>query len=466
MGMTATTGYDAIVIGAGQAGGPLSTALARAGWKTAIIEREHVGGTCINEGCTPTKTMVASARVAYLARRAADYGVTAGPVAVDMAQVRERKRDMVESFRGSSERKITSVPGVDLLMGTAHFTGPKTVAVHLNNGEERQLSAKAIFINAGTRPAVPPIHGLDQVTALDSTTIMELDTLPEHLVIIGGGYVGLEFGQMFCRFGSLVTIVQSGDRLLGREDEDIADEVKKIVSQDGIEVLLNTNTMHVAQSSDGEIHLDVQAPQGASSLRATHLLVATGRAPNSDSLNLAAAGVETDKKGFIMVNERLETSVPGIYALGDVKGGPAFTHISYDDFRIVRTNVIEGGTATTANRFVPYTVFIDPQLGRVGLSEIEARAQERKIRVAKMPMTSVSRAAEVSEDRGLMKAVVDADTSQILGCAILGIEGGEIMAMLQIAMMGKIPYTMLREATFAHPTLAESLNTLFSSFVE
>jgi len=461
--MAANTHYDAIVIGAGQAGGPLSTALANAGWKTAIIERVHVGGTCINEGCTPTKTMVASARVAYLARRGADYGVHTGPVTIDMVKVRQRKRDIVDSFRGGSERRIERTAGLDLLMGEASFTGPKTLEVLLNAGETRQLTASMIFINAGERPAKLALAGIENVPTLDSTSIMELDTVPEHLLIIGGGYVGLEFGQMFRRFGSQVTVIQRGAFLLSREDPDVAGEVAHILREDGIEVLLETKPVRVEQTAQGTIHLTVQTPAGERTLSGSHLLAAAGRVPNSDWLNLDAAGIQIDKRGSIQVNERLETNVPGIYALGDVKGGPAFTHISYDDFRIIRTNLLENGKASTRERLVPYTVFIDPQLGRVGLSETEARAQGRNIKVAKMPMNYVARALEVDESRGFMKAVVDAGTGQILGCAVLGIEGGEIMAVLQMAMMGKVPYTVLRDAVFAHPTLAESLNNLFST---
>jgi pyruvate/2-oxoglutarate dehydrogenase complex dihydrolipoamide dehydrogenase (E3) component len=458
-----TTQYDAIIIGAGQAGGPLSTALAQAGWKTAIIERVHVGGTCINEGCTPTKTMVASARVAYLARRAADYGVHTGPVTVDMTVVRQRKRNIVESFRNGSQKRIESTEGVDLLMGEARFTGPKLVEVRLNNGETRQLTAGTIFLNTGDRPSKPPLNGLDRVAALDSTSIMELDRVPEHLLVIGGGYVGLEFGQMFRRFGSQVTIVQRGKYLLNREDPDVAGEVAKIMREDGIEVLLETAPVQVEQLAGGAIQLTVRTAAGERTLNGSHLLLAAGRTPNSDWLNLAAAGVQVDKRGFIQVNERLETNVPGIYVLGDVKGGPAFTHISYDDFRIIRTNLLEGGNATIRDRLVPYTVFIDPQLGRVGLTETEARAQGRNIKVATMPMNYVARALETDEPRGFMKAVVDASNGQILGCAVLGIEGGEIMAILQMAMMGKVPYPVLRDAVFAHPTLAESLNNLFAT---
>ncbi len=462
--MAETTHYDAIVIGAGQAGGPLSTALAQDGWHTAIIERIHVGGTCINEGCTPTKTMVASARVAYLAKRAADYGVQTGPISVDMTVVRKRKRDIVDSFRNGSQSSIESAKGVDLLMGEAHFTGPKAVEVRMQGGEVRQLTANTIFINAGARPSVSTIPGIESVPTLNSTTIMELDTVPEHLIVIGGGYVGLEFGQMFRRFGSMVSIIQRGAHLLAREDDDVADEVARIMHEDGIELLMQTTPLRAEKLSDGTIQLTLKTPQGEQTIQGSHLLVAAGRTPNTDWLNLSATGVATDKQGFIEVNEQLETNVAGIYALGDIKGGPAFTHISYDDFRIIRTNLIEKGNATIHDRLVPYTVFIDPQLGRVGLSETEAKAQGRNVRVAKMPMNYVARALEVDESRGFMKAVVDAESSQILGCAVLGLEGGEIMAMLEIAMLGKLSYTVLRDGVFAHPTLAESLNNLFSSF--
>jgi pyruvate/2-oxoglutarate dehydrogenase complex dihydrolipoamide dehydrogenase (E3) component len=408
--------------------------------------------------------MVASARVAYLARRGADYGVHTGPVTVDMIRVRQRKRDIVDSFRNGSQRRIESTEGVDLLMGQASFTGPKTVEVRLNNGEIQQITASTVLINAGARPATPSISGIEGVPILDSTSIMELDTVPEHLLVVGGGYIGLEFGQMFRRFGSKVTVIQRGAYLLAREDPDVAEEVANILREDGVEVLLETKPVRVQQSSSGTIQLTVQTKTGERTLTGSHLLVAAGRVPNTDWLNLPATGVQMDKRGFIQVNEQLETNVPGIYALGDIKGGPAFTHISYDDFRIIRTNLIEKGNATIHDRLVPYTVFIDPQLGRIGLSETDARAQGRNIKVAKMPMNYVARALELDESRGFMKAVVDADTNQILGAAVLGIEGGEIMAVIQVAMMGKLPYTALRDGVFAHPTLAESLNTLFSTF--
>jgi pyruvate/2-oxoglutarate dehydrogenase complex dihydrolipoamide dehydrogenase (E3) component len=337
------------------------------------------------------------------------------------------------------------------------------VAVRTNEGEALELVADNVYINAGARPANPPIEGLDGVSALNSTSIMELDELPEHLLVLGGSYVGLEFAQMFRRFGSEVTVVQRGGQLMGREDADVAEAVAEILREDGIEVLLGTQTRRAAQDKGGKILLTVDSSEGERTLRGSHLLVAAGRPPNTETLNLDTAGIETDKRGFIKANERLETSASGVYALGDVKGGPAFTHISYDDFRIIRTNLLEGGSATIADRPVPYTMFIDPQLGRIGLTEQEARDRGRDVRIATIPMTYVTRAVEMGETRGFMKAVVDSETDQILGCAVLGIEGGEIMAMIQIAMMGNLPYTVLGDAVFAHPTLAESLNTLFSS---
>jgi pyruvate/2-oxoglutarate dehydrogenase complex dihydrolipoamide dehydrogenase (E3) component len=460
--MAASQQFDAIIIGAGQAGYPLSLALAGAGMHTALIERKHVGGTCVNEGCTPTKTMVASARVAYLARRGADYGVHTGPITIDLAKVRDRKRKIVDSFRNGSQARIEKTANLELIFGEASFSGPKSVQIRLLNGAERSLSAEKIFINAGTRAARPPLDGLDTVPYLDNVSIMELDAVPDHLLILGGGYIALEFGQMFQRFGSHVTIVQRPGQLLTGEDPDVAEEVANILRQDGLEVVLNANATRVSLSGQS-IRLEVQTQGNSKTLIGSHLLVATGRVSNSDSLNLSAAGIKMSNRGSIEVNDRLETNIEGIFALGDIKGGPAFTHISYDDFRIIRSNIVEKKAASTKDRQVPYTLFIDPQLGRIGLTESQARAQGRNIRVAKIPMTRVARALEVDESRGFMKAIVDAATNQILGAAILGLEGGEIMSVLQIAMMGKLPCTALRDATFAHPTLAESLNNLFTA---
>jgi pyruvate/2-oxoglutarate dehydrogenase complex dihydrolipoamide dehydrogenase (E3) component len=454
--------YDALLIGSGQAAGPLATALTGAGWKVALVEQEHVGGTCINEGCTPTKTMVASGRVAYLARRAADYGVQTGPISIDMAKIRQRKRDIVDSFRNGSQRRIEEGK-VELIFGQASFTGPNAVEIKTTGGEIRQVAAGKIFINAGARPSNPAVAGLENLPTLDSTSIMELDQVPDHLLILGGGYVGLEFGQLFHRLGSRVTIVQRGKQLLPREDPDVAAEITKILQEDGLDIRLETAAVSARSAGEGRIGLTVRGPAGEQELVGSHLLQAAGRTPNSDTLNLPAAGIETDRHGFIKVNERLETNLAGVYALGDIKGGPAFTHISYDDFRIVRENLLQDGRqASTKDRLVPYTVFTDPQLGRVGLSEKEAREQGLDIQVYKMPMSYVARALEVDESRGLMKAIVDAGSGQILGGVILGLEGGELMAALEIAMLGHLPYTTLRDAIFAHPTLAEAFNNLFS----
>jgi pyruvate/2-oxoglutarate dehydrogenase complex dihydrolipoamide dehydrogenase (E3) component len=454
--------FDAIVIGSGQGGTPLSRALAEAGMRTALVEREHVGGTCINEGCTPTKTMVASARVAYLTRRGANYGVQTGPIQIDLKRVRERKRKIVNSFRGGSQKRIEQTKNLELIFGPASFSERKSVVVRANDGKERELTAEKIFINAGTRASRPPLEGLDRVPFLDNVSIMELDTVPEHLLVLGGGYIGLEFGQMFRRFGSRVTIVHSRSQLMAREDADVAEEVAKILREDGIEILLNAKADRVA-ADGGRVRLDAVSAGQRKSLEGTHLLVATGRVPNSDTLNLAAAGIETDARGFIRTNNRLETNVEGVYALGDIKGGPAFTHISYDDFRVIRSNVIENKNVTIDGRLVPYTVFIDPQLGHVGMHEFEARESGRMVLVARMPMSHVARALEMDESRGFMKAVVDAKTDELLGATVLGVEGGELMALLEMAMMGKVTCKALREGIFAHPTLAESLNNLFAA---
>ena len=452
--------YDAIVIGAGQAGTPLSIALSEAGRKTALVESLHVGGTCINVGCTPTKTMVASARIAYLARRAADYGIRCGPVDIDLGQIHQRKQVIVDDFRAGLQRRLEDARNVELIYGEAHFTGPNTVEVRLTRGGMRTLTSQTIFINTGARPARPGIAGLDSVRVLDSTSIMELQQLPEHLLILGGGYVGLEFGQMFRRFGSAVTIVQHGKQLLGREDPDVAAEICKLLQADGIEILLETEVVGVHAGASG-VGVDLRGPTRVRTINGSHLLLAVGRVPNSEKLNLAAAGVNVDARGFISVDDRLQTNVAGIYALGDVKGGPAFTHISYDDYRIIRNNLLCGGQSSTRDRPVPYTVYIDPQLGRIGLTEQETRAQGHAIRVAKIPTSWIARAVETAETRGFIKAVVDAQTGQILGAAVLAVEGGEIMSMLQIAMMGKLPYTALEDGIFAHPAFAEGLNTLF-----
>ncbi|HEX3816625.1 MAG TPA: mercuric reductase [Mycobacteriales bacterium] len=455
--------YDAIVIGTSQGGRFLPIELAQAGQKVALVERGQLGGVCVNTGCTPTKTMVASARLAYQASRGAEYGVRTGPVSVDLAAVRERKRAMVAGARQNYASRLPQ-DGLELIEGEAHFTGPKTVEVALTDGGTRQISAPVFVIDTGGRPRPLAITGAGGVPVLDSTSIMELDEPPEHLIVLGGGYIGLEFGQMFRRFGSAVTIIQSAPRLLMLEDEDVSDEVAAIVRDDGITVLTSSTPVRVEPADGGRLRLTVRTEHGERQLEGSHLLSAIGRVANTDALTPEAAGIRLNDHGFIEVDEHLETSVPGVYAMGDVKGGPAFTHLSYDDYRILRANLIRHEQASTRDRIVPYAVFIDPQLGRAGMTEREARAQGRAIQVAKLPMNAVVRAIETGETRGFMKAIVDADNGQILGCAVLGSEGGEVMTMIQIAMLGKLTHTAMADAIFTHPLLAEGLNTLFAMF--
>ena len=458
---------DALILGSGQAGNPLASAFAAKGKRVVLVEEKLVGGTCVNSGCTPTKTMIASARVAETARNAARFGVHAGPVTVNMAEVRNRKREVVDVWRSGSEKRLESSDGIELVRGHARFTGPKIVEVTLNGGgPTRSFTAEHIFINTGLHSFTPPDLGLEAVPYLTNESVMELDEVPEHLLILGGSYIALEFAQMFRRFGAAVTIVNRDPHLLPREDPDIAQCLQQILADDGIQILLNTQTLAVGSSSE-RVSLTLRGEgETEQILTGSHLLLAAGRHPNTDALNLPATGLGADEHGFIPTNERLETAVPNIYALGDVKGGPAFTHISYDDYRIVAANLLEGGSRSTADRPVPYTVFTDPELGRIGLSETEAREKGHRIRIAKMPASSVARAYETGDDRGMMKVVVDAETDRILGAAILLAEGGEVAAIVQTAMMGGLPYTVLRDAVWSHPTWAESLNNLFFQWEE
>lgn len=457
--------WDAIIIGTGQAGKPLAAALADAGWNTAIVERTRVGGTCILTGCTPTKTMVASARAAYLARRAPDYGVRTGDITVDLAAVRQRKRDIVDAWSESNRRTLEGREHLELIFGEASFQNPRRVEVRLVEGGTRELEAESIFINTGARPRIPELRGLESVPYLDSTSIMELSEVPDHLLILGGGFVGLEFGQMFRRFGSAVTILEKESRLAPREDADVAEAVRRILEEDGIRFCLESEAVSVSPESGGAVALRFRVGGGPEQvIVGSHLLVSAGRVPNTDTLNPAAAGLELDERGYIRADDRLETNVPGIFALGDANGGPPFTHISYDDFRIVRDRLLGGKDASRSGRIAPYTLFIDPELGRVGMSEDQARARGLDVRVARLPMSRVARALERDETRGFMKAVVEGGTGRILGAAVLGIQGGELAAMIQVAMMGDLPYTALREAVFTHPTLSEALNSLFSAF--
>jgi pyruvate/2-oxoglutarate dehydrogenase complex dihydrolipoamide dehydrogenase (E3) component len=446
--------YDAIIIGSGQAGNPLWDSLTDRGWTVALIEQAHLGGTCINTGCTPTKTMVASAQVAHYARNAARWGVNTGAVSVDLPRIVARKDAIVQQFRGGKESHAASRKNLHLYRGHARFVAPNKVTV-----EEQVLEGARIFINTGTRPGIPRIDGLDQVEYLTNASLMELKTLPEHLLVLGGGYIGLEFGQMFRRFGSRVTVVHKDDQILNREDADVAGELQKALEAEGIRFVLNARTTRAAKKN-GQVALSLDAPTGSETLTGTHLFVATGRRPSTDDLDLDKAGVEVDQGGYIKVNSRLETNVSGIWALGDVKGGPAFTHISYDDYQIVYGNLLEGKNLSIEGRLVPYSVFTDPQLGRVGMTEKEARATRRKLKVGKIPMTWVARAIERDETAGLMKLVVDAATDRIVGAAILSTEGGELIHILAALMLAQAPYTVLKGAIYIHPTLAEGFFSL------
>jgi pyruvate/2-oxoglutarate dehydrogenase complex dihydrolipoamide dehydrogenase (E3) component len=446
--------YDAIVLGSGQAGNPLSQKLAEHGWSVALVEKEHLGGTCVNTGCTPTKTMIASAQVAHYARNAARWGVHAEGVSVDLPSVVARKDRVVLQWRSGLEGKVQQRPNLHLYRGHGRFLDPHRVRVG-----DQVLEGERIFIDTGGRPSIPRIDGLDQAGYLTNASLLQVTELPEHLLVLGGGYVGLEFGQMFRRFGSRVTVVHSAEQILPREDADVARELQQALEAEGIRFILKARTTRV-ERDNGQVVLRLGGGNGAESVRGSHLLVATGRRPNTDDLGLDAAGVHTTPQGFIPVNGRLETNVPGIWALGDVNGGPAFTHISYNDYQIVYANLIEGKDLTTVNRLVPYSVFTDPQLGRVGLTEKEARATGRRLKIGKIPMAWVARAIERDETAGLMKVVVDAETDRILGAAILSSEGGELVQIIEFVMRAGAPYTLLKGAVYIHPTLAEGFWTL------
>lgn len=454
-GHVATELYDAIVIGSGQGGDPLARAFAGAGKKTALIERAAVGGTCINYGCTPTKTMAHIAKVAQTVRRSAEYGVLTSPPKIDMLRVRELKRGIVEEFRSATEKHIQKIKNLDLVLGHATFTGPKSVAIR-DSG--RTLKAGVIVINTGTRPHIPEIDGLDAVPCLTNRTIMELDHVPESLIVLGGGYIGLEFGQMFSRFGSKVTIIEQGPRLLAREDKDVSDAVREILEGEGIEIIVGASV----RRASGQVLLTLDTPEGERRVRGSELLVAVGRRPNTHDLGATQAGIELDDRGFIKSDNRLKTSADGVYVIGDVKGGPAFTHISYDDYRVLKANLIDGEDRTISGRLVPQCTFIDPQLGRIGFNETEAKNQGVKYRLCKMPMSDVARAEEMNEKQGLIKALVSKETDRILGAAVLGVDGGEIMSMIELAMLGGLTAKQLNDAIFAHPTLSELLNNLFA----
>ncbi len=451
---------SALIIGAGQAGGPLAGALARAGWQVTLIEREHVGGTCVNEGCTPTKAMIASARAAHVARRSGALGVHARDVQVDVSQIVDRVQGIVQDFREGSRAGVLKA-GVTLLDGEARFTGVRQVEVTLHDGVTRQLSADYVFINVGATPVWPDLPGVRDVGAMTSRDLLLLRELPAHLLILGGGYISLEFAQLYARLGSRVTVVERGERLLSHEDADVAAALQTVLEDEGVTFLLDAEAIQTHREEDG-ITLEVRQHGETQNLRGSHLLVAVGRTPSTDGLNVEATGAKLGQHGEILVNEHLQAA-DNVYALGDVKGGPAFTHISYDDFRIVRDDLLRGTRRGTSNRPVPYTLFTDPQLGRVGLDRQGAQQLGRPTRIYTLPMSSVARAIETGETAGLMRAVVDDATDLLLGATVLGHEGGEVMGALQLAMMGGLSATDLRNATLSHPTLCESINNLFMS---
>ena len=446
--------YDAIVVGSGQAGNPLAFRLADLGWSVALIEEKNLGGTCINVGCTPTKTMVHRAQVAHYARSASRWGVNATAVSVDLAKIVAQKDEVVLSFRGGQQRRVDERKNLRLYRSRTRFTAPHQLQV----GDEI-IESEKIFINTGGRPSIPAIPGLREVPFLTNESIMQLTKVPEHLLVLGGGYIGLEFGQMFRRYGSRVTVIHQGPQIVPREDPEIAAELQKALEEEGLEFLLKVRTETV-RGKAGAITLSCKLPEGAAEVGGSHLLVATGRIPNTDDLGLEKASIATNKDGSIEVNARLETSVPGIWALGDCKGGPAFTHISYNDFQIVYGNLVEGKNLSTENRLVPYCVFTDPQLGGVGMTEKEARAKGYKLKIGRCPMTYVARAIERGETAGLMKIVVDASNDRILGASILASEGGELVQILGAVMLAKQPYTFLKGTVYIHPTLAEGFFSL------
>ncbi len=447
--------HDAIIIGAGQAGPPLAGRLTAAGMKTAIVERKLVGGTCVNTGCIPTKALVASARAAHMARRAGEFGVdVGGPVSVDMARVKARKDAIVGASNDGVTKWLQGMDGLDFIRGHARLTGPGTVEV---DGE--RLGAPRIFLDVGARAAVPDIDGLDEVDYLTNTGMLDLDTLPGHLVIVGGSYIGLEFAQMYRRFGSEVTVVQRGERLIPREDPDVSEAVRGILEDEGVQVRLNAECVRVAPRAGG-VSVGVDCADGAPEIAGTHLLLATGRRPNTDDLGLEAAGVATGERGHITVDDTLETSVPGIWALGEVNGRGAFTHTSYNDFEIVAANLLDGGQRRVTDRFTCYGLFIDPPLGRVGLTEAQARDGGRRVLVGRRDMSRVGRAREFSETRGFMKVLVDADSERLLGAVILGWNGDEAIHALIDAMYADRPYTTVQRAVHIHPTVAELIPTV------
>jgi pyruvate/2-oxoglutarate dehydrogenase complex dihydrolipoamide dehydrogenase (E3) component len=453
--------FEVLILGSGQGGKLLAWHMARSGRRTAVVERRWIGGSCPNIACLPSKNEIWSARVAHLAHHAAQFGTSTGPVATDMAKVRRRKRDMVNREIDFHLQQYKTT-GAELIMGTGHFVAPKTLEVRLNDGGTRELAGDQVFLNLGTHAAIPSVPGLEAARPLTHIEALELDYLPPHLIVLGGGYVGLELAQAYRRFGSRVTILQSGPQLMSREDPDVAEEMQRILSEEGIQILLAAETLKVHGKSGKEVSVTVRTSSGEQKIEGSDILVAAGRIPNTAGIGLEKAGVELDDRGYIRVNERLETTAAGVWALGECAGSPQFTHVSDDDFRIIRDN-LAGGKRSTRDRLVPYCLFSDPSLAHVGLSERDAQRQGVGVRVAKLPMSAVLRTEATDETQGFMKALVGGSDDRILGFTMIGSEAGEVMAAVQTAMLAELPYWKLRDAVLAHPTMAEGLGPLFSN---
>ncbi|HEY3910652.1 MAG TPA: mercuric reductase [Stellaceae bacterium] len=454
--------FEILVLGSGFGGKLLAWHMARSGRRTAVVERRWIGGSCPNIACLPSKNEIWGARIAHQAQHAAEFGtMISGPVATDMARVRQRKRDMVEREIALHLRNYQA-SGAELIMGTGRFVAAKTLEVQLNDGGTRLLAGDQVFLNIGTHAAVPEVPGLAAAHPLTHIEALELDYLPSHLVVIGGGYVGLELAQAYRRFGSAVTIIESGPRLISREDPDVADEMQRILGAEGIRFLVAAETLKVAGRSGEEVGITVRTTSGEQRVEGSDILVAAGRVPNTAGIGLEEAGVALDGRGYIRVNDRLETSAAGVWAIGECAGSPQFTHVSIDDFRIIRDN-LAGGKRSTRDRLVPYCMFTEPPLAHVGLSESDARRQGVAARVAKLPMSAVRRTATTDETQGFMKVLVGASDDRILGFTMIGAEAGEVMTAVQTAMLADLPYPRLRDAVLAHPTMAEGLGDLFSN---
>ncbi len=450
-----TKQYDAIIIGTGQAGPSLAYRLAGAGKRVAVIERKLFGGTCVNTGCIPTKTLVASAYAAHLPRRGSDFGVQiGGPIQVDMQKVKARKDAIVHNSNQSVEKGMKGLQNATVYEGQARFVDSHTVSV----GEET-LKADQIFINVGGRASIPPFPGLQEVNYFTNSSIMKVDFLPDHLIIIGGSYIGLEFGQMYRRFGSKVTIVEKGHRLIQQDDEDVSEAVKSILENEGVQFRLNAECISVYKSGGG-VQVGLECTSGGKEVTGSHLLLAVGRRPNTDDLGLQKAGIQTDSRGFIQVDDQLRTSVPGVWALGDCNGKGAFTHTSYNDYEIVAANLLDNHPRRVSDRILTYALFIDPPLGRAGMTEAQVRQSGKKALIGKRPMTRVARAIEKGETQGFMKVLIDAESKLILGAAILGVGGDEIIHSILDVMYAKAPYTVIQRAVHIHPTVSELIPTM------